>query len=72
MGATVKPRRNPDGTLYRTDNGNLYLEPTFPPLTNAPTLDQQLHAIPGIIETGLFIALRHRNPHRPRRRPHRT
>jgi ribose 5-phosphate isomerase A len=58
LGITVKPRARHDGTNYITDNGNPYLEAMFPPgaLADAAAVDRQLHTIPGIIETGLFIA----------------
>jgi ribose 5-phosphate isomerase A len=64
MGATVHQRKNKDGTPFITDNGNPYLEAHFhaAPSTGGSTLipdpaalDHQLHHIPGIVETGLFI-----------------
>lgn len=64
MGASVHQRRNADGSAFITDNGNPYLEARFhaPPSTGGSTLipdpaalDRQLHAIPGLIETGLFV-----------------
>jgi len=64
MGASVTQRTNSDGTPFITDNGNPYLEARFhsPPSTGGSTLipdpaalDRQLHNIPGIVETGLFI-----------------
>jgi ribose 5-phosphate isomerase A len=66
MGASVVQRMNKDGTPFITDNGNPYLEARFhaPPSTGGSTLipdparlDRQLHDIPGIVETGLFIQM---------------
>jgi ribose 5-phosphate isomerase A len=61
MGAAVSPRKGADGKDYITDNGNPYLQCQFPPppvaLGDPVKLDRVLHAIPGIIETALFIAM---------------
>ncbi len=61
LGATVAPRKNADGTLYQTDNGNPYLQCQFPRggLADPRALDRQLHAIPGVIETALFLDMAH-------------
>jgi ribose 5-phosphate isomerase A len=37
-----------------TDNGNFILDVTVPKISNPAQLDQQLKAIPGVIESGLF------------------
>jgi ribose 5-phosphate isomerase A len=59
MGAVVTPRRNPDGSLFHTDNGNPYLHCQFPVggggLADARGLDRRFHAMPGVIETALFL-----------------
>ncbi len=63
MGAMVTQRLNSDGTPFLTDNGNPYLHAAFKNVENQATteiddpaaLDQALHEIPGIVETGLFI-----------------
>ena len=57
MGATVTRRMKADGTPYVTDNGNPYLHCQFPPggLADARALDRALHAMPGVIETALFL-----------------
>ena len=61
MGATVQPRLRPDGNIFLTDNGNPILHAVFGPpphhLGNPEELDLQLHHIPGIIETGIFLNL---------------
>lgn len=40
-----------------TDNGNFILDVDFGPIDNPKELNQRLKAIPGIVETGLFIDL---------------
>ncbi len=53
----AKPRTT-GGQLIRTDNGNEILDLfPFPPVTDAESLDRELHAIPGIVETGIFLRL---------------
>ncbi|NNM88657.1 MAG: ribose 5-phosphate isomerase A [Phycisphaerae bacterium] len=63
MGATVQTRRRPDGSLFLTDNGNPILHAVFGPpphhLNDPEELDLQLHYIPGIIETGIFLNMAH-------------
>jgi len=43
-----------DGPVV-TDNGNLLFDVRFPPAADLRSVDQALHAIPGMIETGLFF-----------------
>jgi ribose 5-phosphate isomerase A len=59
LGAVVTPRKNADGSIYRTDNGNPYLHCQFPTggLADARALDAALHALPGVIETALFVGM---------------
>jgi ribose 5-phosphate isomerase A len=40
-----------------TDNGNFILDADFGKIQNAVPLERRLKAIPGILETGLFIGL---------------
>ncbi len=40
-----------------TDDGNFILDVDFGPINNPKELNQKLKAIPGIIETGLFIGM---------------
>ena len=45
---------------YHTDNGNEILDCRFPEgIADAPRLERQLAAIPGIVESGLFCGLAH-------------
>jgi ribose 5-phosphate isomerase A len=43
------------GAPFRTDSGNVIYDVACGPLADAPALDRALHAIPGVVETGLFI-----------------
>jgi len=41
---------------FRTDAGNFIVDLSTGPIDDAAELDRALHAIPGIVEAGLFIA----------------
>jgi ribose 5-phosphate isomerase A len=45
-----------DGAAVRTDAGNLIYDLAIEPIVHPGALDARLHAIPGVIETGLFVA----------------
>jgi len=49
--------RQTDGKPTVTDNGNWVIDCAFPreQLSDAEWLDTELHAIPGLLETGLFV-----------------
>lgn len=59
LGGTVEQRRNPDGTPFLTDNNNPYLLVRFGPtphhIADPAGLEKVLRAMPGVVETGLFI-----------------
>lgn len=59
LGANATPRLTAEGRLFRTDNGNPLLHARFDPadrqLLDPAGLDQKIRAIPGTIETGLFL-----------------
>jgi len=60
FGCEPDVRRTPEGALYRTDNGNQILDCRFPSgIADARTLERELDALPGVVETGLFIGLAH-------------
>lgn len=42
-----------------TDNGMFILDVDFGPINDPVSLDQKLHAISGVVETGLFCGLAH-------------
>jgi ribose 5-phosphate isomerase A len=44
-----------DGAPVRTDSGNLIYDLACGPIADPRALDGALHAIPGVVETGLFI-----------------
>lgn len=46
--------RQANGQPFITDNGNLIADAAFYPIQNPKMLNEQLHQIPGVIETGLF------------------
>lgn len=47
--------RSTAGAVFRTDSGNLIYDVTCGPVSDARSLDLALHAIPGVVETGLFV-----------------
>jgi ribose 5-phosphate isomerase A len=44
-----------DGAPVRTDAGNLIYDVACGPIADPRALDTALHAIPGVVETGLFV-----------------
>jgi ribose 5-phosphate isomerase A len=44
-----------DGLPVRTDAGNLIYDLATAPMDDPATMDRELHAIPGVVETGLFV-----------------
>ena len=57
LGGCPTLRRTADGAPALTDNGNWVMDCAFAPdrLDDAERLDAELHAIPGLLETGLFV-----------------
>jgi len=54
----LKPQvREKNGQQYITDNGNLILDCAVKKIANAARLDRELLAIPGVVGTGLFVAM---------------
>lgn len=47
--------RTKSGALVRTDAGNLIVDLTTGPIEDPGELDRRLRAIPGVVETGLFV-----------------
>ena len=45
-----------EGQVFITDNGNYIFDCDFGKIENPVELNTQLHAIPGVVETGLFAA----------------
>jgi ribose 5-phosphate isomerase A len=57
LGCPPVPRLGPDGSPYRTDNGNPILDCRVGPIADPAALDRAILAIPGVVGTGLFIGL---------------
>jgi ribose 5-phosphate isomerase A len=56
----VPKEREREGRAYRTDNGNAILDCGFARGIDAPeAIERELRAIPGVVESGLFIGLAH-------------
>jgi ribose 5-phosphate isomerase A len=52
LAATI---RQAQGKAFVSDNGNLILDVAIPPQPDPAALEQQLRAIPGVVDTGLFL-----------------
>jgi ribose 5-phosphate isomerase A len=57
-GITPTARQHPDGTPYRTDNGNAIIDAHFPDgITDPAVTDVSLASIPGVVTNGLFVEM---------------
>jgi ribose 5-phosphate isomerase A len=58
LGGKPYLRQNKDGSgTYLTDNGNFILDVDFGTIGDLFNLEQRLKAVPGVIETGLFLGM---------------
>ena len=57
IGKPQQLRLKKDGSPFVTDHGNYIIDISFGVIDNPDELNQALHAIPGIIETGLFLGM---------------
>ncbi|MEA3190524.1 MAG: ribose 5-phosphate isomerase [Thermoplasmata archaeon] len=57
LGARVTLRTAPDGSPYRTDNGNAILDARWPAIDDPERLETQLETYPGVVTCGLFLGL---------------
>jgi ribose 5-phosphate isomerase A len=57
LGARVEVRTKDDGTLFKTDQGNLILDCAFGPIDQPASLAMKLSARAGIVGHGLFLGL---------------
>jgi ribose 5-phosphate isomerase A len=59
LGAKVTQRMEKDGKVFLTDNGNPYLHCQFSTATLAhpKSVDWELRALAGVVETGLFVGM---------------
>jgi ribose 5-phosphate isomerase A len=46
-----------DGRLFVTDNGNHILDCKVPAIAKPAELEQMIHALPGVVGTGLFLGM---------------
>jgi ribose 5-phosphate isomerase A len=56
LGFPGKPRMH-GGALFVSDNGNYILDCAIPPLERPVEVEQTLRAIPGVVDTGLFLGM---------------
>ncbi|OGW66739.1 MAG: ribose 5-phosphate isomerase A [Nitrospirae bacterium RIFCSPLOWO2_02_FULL_62_14] len=54
LGYTVTLRKR-DGHIYKTEAGHYILDMQIERIDNPAELDVQLNAVPGVVETGLFV-----------------
>jgi ribose 5-phosphate isomerase A len=57
LGAKVKPRRERDEKLFKTDQGNIILDADFGPIKDPAKLAAALKTRAGVLEHGLFIRI---------------
>lgn len=57
LGCTAQLRRQPDGSPFTTDNGQYILDCSVTVLEDPLAVERELHAIPGVVATGLFLNL---------------
>ncbi len=57
LSGSLALRKRSDDSLYMTDGGHLILDASFGRIPDADALAEQLNAIPGVVEHGLFINL---------------
>jgi ribose 5-phosphate isomerase A len=55
LGARVTLRRGTDGQTWVSDNGNYILDCHFGPIPDPVALQQELLAIPAVVDSGLFL-----------------
>ena len=56
LGCEPVPHREADG-LFVTDNGNHIIDCKVAPIADAARLERAVHAIPGVVGTGLFLGM---------------
>ena len=59
LGLTHRPilPRQRDGRIFRTDEDNLILDLSLEAITDCKAISSGLHAIPGVVEHGLFLGM---------------
>lgn len=57
LGAKVSIRKGSDGSIFKTDEGNIILDSHFGPIDNPGELSRKLNQFAAIVENGLFVGL---------------
>jgi ribose 5-phosphate isomerase A len=57
LGARVRPRLDPSGAPFVTDEGHEILDCDFGSIADPPALARALGELPGVVEHGLFIGM---------------
>jgi ribose 5-phosphate isomerase A len=57
LGSTPALRQAADGSIFRTDEGHVILDCQFAGIPDAAALNAAIHAIPGVVEHGMFIGM---------------
>ncbi|MFO0795900.1 MAG: ribose-5-phosphate isomerase RpiA [Gemmataceae bacterium] len=60
LGYPAEPLRTSGGDVFLSDNGNPILHARVGPLADPAALDRALHAVPGVVDTGLFLGMAER------------
>ncbi len=59
LGAEPLLRKTDAGATYHTDNGNVILDARFAPLGDPRATHAAVRALPGVVDTGLFLGMAH-------------
>jgi ribose 5-phosphate isomerase A len=59
LGAEVRLRLDPGGKPFVSDNGNHILDAKFESIGDASDLERRIDALPGVVDSGLFIGMAH-------------
>ncbi|MFH0816420.1 MAG: ribose 5-phosphate isomerase A [Methanobacteriota archaeon] len=58
LGCVPTIRARQDGSPFVTDCGNLIADCKFPEIAEPAKMDERLHGIVGVVETGLFVGMK--------------
>jgi ribose 5-phosphate isomerase A len=57
LGCRPRRRVNDGGSAFVSDNGNYILDCAVEPIGDAVALERAIHAVPGVVGTGLFLGM---------------
>ena len=57
LGCSTTIRQRSDGSLYKTDGGNMIVDCAFGQIEDPEALDRELQCLAGVLDTGFFIGL---------------